>query len=408
MHTLLQAHTRLQDRNGDTPLHYCAAVGNDEENFIMYSIACLLDGGADANVRNEWGRTPLHLASRHNNCKIMRQLLDNRMSRAYVDVRDELDDTPLFYASGHVDAIRLLINFGADVNARSRYDVTPLIMAVSATPVDEAFAVVQLLLNAGADPKVLDASGMTALHMACELGRDTIAKLLLERGSDVNANGGDAATPLHRAAEYGFVECMQLLLECGADPHAKDPGDGKTALHYAVRCERRRSITTQLLIKAGADASAVDNEGATPMHELLRAHALQEIAGDEEDDADSDESNSMVINLIRLLTDNGADVNALDKNGHTPLFTMYAAMMCRDYPAHSDDVDENLFGHYVEKVRVDTYLNSLHNFISFYLFSKCIELFLLIAHLVTPVIIRASLVCISDYSKLLSIDESPN
>lgn len=311
---------------------------------------CLLDSGANTNVPNKRGETPLHLAAKHNNCTVMRQLLDNYAHCAYFDARDKSDTTPLFHAVKHVEATRLLIDFGADVNARNRYGTTPLI-AMPATSSVGRLSVTRLLLNAGANLNACDNDGMTALHMACDDDDDKWAKLLLERGADVNANGS-TGTPLHCAAELGSVECVRLLLQWGADTRAIRPKNKTTALHYAVQRDRKRDIT-QLLVEAGADVNAADSEGAMPMHELLRKHIQRRLFLDDEEEeeyeADNDDDNETTIDMVRLLVKNGADINAIDNDGHTPLFDMYATMLRRVHSTRMN-VDDEVDEEYEERV----------------------------------------------------------
>lgn len=126
---------------------------------------------------------------------------------------------------------------------------------------------------------------------------DTIAvKLLLEAGLDPN-------TPLTTAAAFGQVETLQLLLSRGADPNMSN--GGKLPLSMAVAYSSQNSVeVAKLLFEAGADASAKDAEGKTPIFAAVY-RLLQPTAKDRE--------------FFKLLLSKGADVNARDKTGYTPL-----------------------------------------------------------------------------------------
>ncbi|MCC6003801.1 MAG: ankyrin repeat domain-containing protein [Thermofilum sp.] len=154
------------------------------------------------------------------------------------------DLTPLHWAAflGHVDVVRLLLEHGAEVNARNKYGETPLHRAAAYGRADAA----RLLLEHGADVNARDEYGWTPLHVAALQGRADVARLLLEHGADVNVRTTGAivfvedftkstysgVTPLHLAAYGGHAEIARLLLERGADPSIRDK-DGRTPLDVA-------------------------------------------------------------------------------------------------------------------------------------------------------------------------------
>lgn len=114
-----------------------------------------------------------------------------------------------------LDITRLLLQAGADPNAAVRYRrLTPLIVAASHAMTDA----VQLLLEAGADPNIADISRSTPLLCAAH-GRNGVhtgaVPLLLQAGADVNAANVNGQTPLMAAARNGHIEAVRLLLEAG-------------------------------------------------------------------------------------------------------------------------------------------------------------------------------------------------
>ena len=111
-------------------------------------------------------------------------------------LRSETDQTALHVAAyypGGVEAIRALIEAGADVNAQNECGRTPLHEAAWAPGQDED---VKALLDAGSDPTVEDQEGKTPLDVALEQGHDDAAKelVLAAIASGVDVNAKDIAT----------------------------------------------------------------------------------------------------------------------------------------------------------------------------------------------------------------------
>ena len=124
-----------------------------------------------------------------------------------------------------LDVIRQHIKAGSDLNVLepSRAS-TPLITAAALGRVEAA----KLLIDAGADLNYQNADGSTALHTAVVFGRNEIARMLIDAGIDLNVQNNDGATALHTAAFFGKKEIVEALLQKGADKTLKNQG-GKTA-----------------------------------------------------------------------------------------------------------------------------------------------------------------------------------
>jgi ankyrin repeat protein len=211
--------------DGETPLHFAAQNGHKE------IVALLLANGADANASrkaNKW--TPLIEAINARQAEIAEFLISHG---ADVNHRDYMEHTALHWAidRGPLDAVRsnmihLLISKGADIKGRGR-DFTPLHCAAMMDTES-----VKLLLDHGANVNARDGAGHTPLYKAAEHGDHAIVELLLQRGAEVNAKNVAGDTALHRAAQYGNVSAAQALVAHGADINALTQS-GKTALQYA-------------------------------------------------------------------------------------------------------------------------------------------------------------------------------
>lgn len=203
--------------------------------------------------RDEW--TELHKAAESGHVAAVRLLLDGG---ADVAAKDSFKWTALHPAakSGHETVARLLLEEGADVAAKDCMGRTALHWAAE----NGHEAVVRLLLENGADVAAKDVVGRTAIYWAAENGHEVLVRLLHENGAALDVKDNTDRTVLHRAAEKGQEAVVQLLLENGVDVAATDKNK-RTALHWAV--ENGHKAVVLLLLKKGADVAAEDNIGRT-------------------------------------------------------------------------------------------------------------------------------------------------
>jgi cytohesin len=270
----------------------------------------LLARGADPNLQDRFGMTPLHVA-------IMNNLLDvtalvARSRGVKLTATDLNGQTPLQYAADkdRPELVRTLLNAGAAANGTGETGQTPLHLTRDPR-------VVRLLLARGAKVGARDADGATSLHYAARLddpcSRDrarqaAVARLLLEAGAPVKARDVFGLTPLHHAAWSTQADLVQRLLHRGASARDRD-GYGLTPLHWfaylgrpctseepALAAEFPRTL--ERLRKAGAGLDDVDEAGRTPLW-IAYANGQHEAA--------------------ELLLEVGADVRATGPKGATLL-----------------------------------------------------------------------------------------
>lgn len=160
---------------------------------------------------------------------------------------------------GNIKEMERLIAAGADVNAKNdRAGWTPLSRAVYNGRVDVA----RLLIEKGADVNAKDSAGWTPLYGAVSYGKKEVVSLLITKGADVNARNNGGVTPLHRAAVWGNKEVAELLISKGADVDAKDNA-GNTPLDVAEKNSRTSIINLLLLPEAAFTEAARSYRAAT-------------------------------------------------------------------------------------------------------------------------------------------------
>jgi len=162
-----------------------------------------------------------------------RKVLDLLLTGAVVDTVDSKGRTASFYASGksHLDVLRVLNGFGADLNHADRDGATPLHAACQWSG-DER--VMKYLVDNGAVPSLRDSAGNSILHSAAALGNREGIEFSIRRGIDVHSRNCRGQTPLIVAA-FGCRDpgVLGLLVDRGAEIGAKDES-GATLLHTAA------------------------------------------------------------------------------------------------------------------------------------------------------------------------------
>ena len=139
------------------------------------------------------------------------------------------------------EAVRVLIEAGANVNAKSTKGGTALMFASVFNKNPE---IVKILIEAGADLNAENDEGNTALILSCVYSRAEIARILIESGADLNHTNKHGATALMFAAGRNNADILHILVDAGADTALKDES-GKTALDHAKNDTAREILRSK-------------------------------------------------------------------------------------------------------------------------------------------------------------------
>ena len=225
-------------------------------------VQLLLDHGADVNIPDKDGVTPLEHAQRRGFTEIV-TILNNAIAK----------DMQMIVAAeqGDIETVRLLLDQGASVHARDQAGRTALIAAAYRNDL----AIADVLIQAGSDVNVQDNTQQSAYLISTSDGYLELLKRTLQAGANVHSKDSYNGTGLIRAADRGHVEIIQELLKTDiVIDHVNNLG--WTALLEAIILGDggpRHTEVVRLLVEAGADVNLADGNGVTPLaHARQRGH----------------------------------------------------------------------------------------------------------------------------------------
>jgi ankyrin repeat protein len=290
----------------------------------------LLKAGADPNAALMSGETPVMAAAREGHVNTVRALLEGGADPNAREKNGQQTALMWAIAGGYSAVTEQLVQHKADVNAKSRTGNTALMFAARGD-----LASARTLLNAGADPNLaIPDWGGTALIIASTMGQSAIVDELLNHGADVNQRDQNSFTALHAAvrnSDYGedreerarAVATVKVLLAHHADPNARlhqekptvrglDEVEFEGATPIALAAEVNNLDAIKLLVDAGGNPNTPTAKGTTPL--MLASGAATDVQR-----ARSVEERALSVETARYLLDHGTDVNAAGQFGWTAL-----------------------------------------------------------------------------------------
>jgi len=344
---------------GYTPLMYAAQHGNGGQDIDWLAMAnILLKNGAKPNITNHNDDTALSIAERNGFSDISAELRklgardeiqyagmdrEEALIRAaklndVVKARELLESaakpnyrnnitgiTALLMASyyGHLEIVRLLVEYGTDVN-NVPWGLTSQRILSSSVSVNE-----RGLLHAAAD-------GDTALITVIRKDFPGISRFLLAHGADVNVANRNEEIPAFVAARLGRAEIMTQLLAKGADPDSSKPKKHIDPFITDINKENDvnpllieatvngHTDTVEVILAAGADPDIRDHQGKTALYWAVSQGFLGTVKALLSHDADPDikdeigttplmvASKSGYMKMVELLLEKGAEINAVE------------------------------------------------------------------------------------------------
>ena len=304
-----------------TPLHFAINKGNSQ------LVSLLLQHGANVNIKDKTDNTVVYLAVQKGNLSIVEQILNFHPEINDGNNRNILNVAIYGNNTQYQAIIELLLNYGFSLNIEEENNYNLLFAAVAKGYLN----VVKILLdhctdiNILHDPETPKASynlssqkAHTLLHCATKKKHESVAELLINYGADVNIKDQAGYPPIFYAIDTSDIKITKLLLNNGADIHGIQC---KTQLlNIAVKKEYKEIV--EILLQHGADVNAVDKHGRTALHFT--------VSGEDDNnfirffyDYDDSEDSDVKTEIVKLLLKHGAHVDAKANNG---IMTLHAAV----------------------------------------------------------------------------------
>ncbi|KAH0610572.1 uncharacterized protein H6S33_012099 [Morchella sextelata] len=250
---------------GRTALHLACINGNDEVLKLILNSGNA--AGGQRQVMDDSGMTPIDYAVKYKHRELVRRLAMNTRDR--FNYEDPRNRTVLMIAAAHCfnDLAEEQIEISQDdPEGKDSTQMTPLHYAAAGSNA----VVTKMLLKMGVFVDPTDHIGRTPLHIAARLGNVKVLRQLLGRGARQDVIDDYGMTPLHLACKRGSIKIVEMLLRAGSQKYINVVDKfRRTPLHICAR-HRSSSAACELLVKNGADLTALDVNGKPPRWPMVK------------------------------------------------------------------------------------------------------------------------------------------
>lgn len=334
----LMSLTTAKDATAETTNKADTRLVDAAESKSWATVAELVGQGVSVNQAQPDGMTAIHWAVYHDNQKTVRLLIE---AKCNVNATTRYQVTPLSIACqlGRPDSAEHLLAAGADANAILPGGETLLMTACRTGNA----SVVRSLLEHKAQINATERRGQTASMWAAAEGHADVLDLLIGAGADVNKSTSKGFSAIMFAARQGNIDAVKRLLAAGVDVNSamrpktkgnRTPRDGTSALQLAV--ESGHFELALILVEEGADPND-QRSGFTPLHALSWVRKPDRGENEKGDPSPRGSGKLTSLEFVREVVDAGADVNrrlnkgssgraVLSKRGATPF--LLAAKTC--------------------------------------------------------------------------------
>lgn len=313
------ADINLQDKNGYTPLMIASNFGHID------IVTLLVKNGADVKIQAINGETALSLAEKKGHEKVINFLKDIAVEKtnkagdqglksentegdkASMKAPDkkakiltpekqaEINEQMIKAArGGYTDEVKEFIKQGANINYQDENHNTALFLAIN----QKLKELTDYLITGDIDVNLKNKAGMTALLYAAKIGNAPLYEKLISRGADAKVADNEGRSVIIYAVMSANIEMVKALAEKGADLKAKD-NKGDTLMHYSIKAGN--SEISKYLVEKGADMNSINNDGYPALYYAVKS-----------------EDTGMARLLIENMTD-FKDINGKDRDGKTLL-----------------------------------------------------------------------------------------